>query len=615
MTNRSGYSGTQSGYVEYVAPILDGAAISFDTPVAQGNYSEGGPLPWYLLTRKFDETGDTYDPAQVGDYMRRELADRRADVPLFESDFPRDVRQHSQSRISLRTNGTRNGSDIYDVLRPETCIGMNLEPDTRRPGEQVPQWRVAQGMAHRARAYLRPTSCNPSDMMNATVGDNDSEVTGQRRLIAARERARQWRLFGRSIENNRQRMPSRMIALGPQQEMVCAESGPRDAASMVAGRRAQMRSDWSARDITRTNASGRVINDVALAAARAAMDGISDIARASAPPDVRAKHGAVPLDGRDAYDMMTIDAARAAEMTSATTGAMHRQFGIARDAAAQVAMHHTDRDGMSAMDARWDSVRMRDTRVAFNHGADERALVREVRADGDDEARTPILADVSQQFHFNRMARAAQLADVTRTAAIASARDMESTREYMGRGTSTIHMRDRGDASRVAVAMSSREGLTALDGVAQAARVGANISQLNRAAAVTQFGREGDGVTLAIQSARDGARTRAFVGARGVPRDTVRARVGASRSDHAVVRPLTDRGADRVRCAQGMCDLSRQQMKSRTLAERAIADGDISRRQEDVRATRSVRVGRNVRTVSHARGDDDSVAHQNLRDE
>ena len=171
---------------------------------AAGHYSEGGPLPAYLLTRQFDETPDTFDPYSVDDYSRRELIDQRADPPLFESDFARDTRRHSAMQIALRSAGSKSGAD--PAAHPEMCIGMNLDQDVRRPGAtQFDPWLMNRQIAARAK-YLKPdvrTSDPRAHLMEGDPGDMEPESLRWRRLNEMRSRARNFHMFGRSIENTR----------------------------------------------------------------------------------------------------------------------------------------------------------------------------------------------------------------------------------------------------------------------------------------------------------------------------------------------------------------------------------------------------------------------------
>lgn len=180
-----------------------------DTQQAQGHTSEGGPLPAFLLTQQFEETPGTFDEYAYHDFARMTLADRRPDLPSFESDQPRDTSAWSRERVNLRITGSRSGSD--PAAHPEIFLGF-MDEDTRAPGDDhFPMFKLAQQMATRAR-YLRPTehgiACDgyvASHLSEAapTEGGVEPENETYRKLAEARRRSRAFRLFSRSIENKR----------------------------------------------------------------------------------------------------------------------------------------------------------------------------------------------------------------------------------------------------------------------------------------------------------------------------------------------------------------------------------------------------------------------------
>jgi len=175
-----------------------------DTQQYHGHTTEGGPLPAYLLTRKFDETPDTFDAHAYYDFSRRTIADFRPDPPLFESESPRDTRGWSKTRMNVRTTGTRSGAD--PAAHPEMFLGF-MDEDTRTPGDDhFPAWRIGAQMAARAR-YLKPTEpVGATHLSEGVPGDIEPETARAKKLQEARARVkRNLRIFGRSIENDQAR--------------------------------------------------------------------------------------------------------------------------------------------------------------------------------------------------------------------------------------------------------------------------------------------------------------------------------------------------------------------------------------------------------------------------
>lgn len=176
-----------------------------DTQQAQGHLSEGGPLPAFLLTQKFEETPGTFDPYSYYDYSRRTLADYRPDAPLWESETPWDTGKYSKTRLNVMTRGTRSGADPAN--HPETFLGF-LDEDTRTPGDDhFPAWKMAQQMGARAH-YLKPYE--PEGATHLGEGENgdgvEPETERYKKLNEARARVRRnLRMFGRTIENDRPR--------------------------------------------------------------------------------------------------------------------------------------------------------------------------------------------------------------------------------------------------------------------------------------------------------------------------------------------------------------------------------------------------------------------------
>lgn len=176
-----------------------------DTQKAQGHLSEGGPLPAFLLTQKFEETPGTFDPYSYYDYSRRTLADYRPDAPLWESETPWDTGKYSKTRLNVMTRGTRSGADPAN--HPEAFLGF-LDEDTRTPGDDhFPAWKMAQQMAARAH-YLKPYE--PEGATHLGEGENGDGVEPEperyKKLNEARTRVRRnLRMFGRTIENDRPR--------------------------------------------------------------------------------------------------------------------------------------------------------------------------------------------------------------------------------------------------------------------------------------------------------------------------------------------------------------------------------------------------------------------------
>lgn len=172
-----------------------------DTQQCQGHLSEGGPLPAYLLTNKFEETPDTYDEYAYHDYSRKTIADFRADAPTQESEMPRDTRPRSQASLNLRLHGSLSGADPAN--HPEMFMGF-LDQDTRVAGDgNVPIGKMQEQMRLRAAHYLKPTEpVGATHLTEAITEGIEPETRRYEKLQEARARVRRnLRMFGRTIEN------------------------------------------------------------------------------------------------------------------------------------------------------------------------------------------------------------------------------------------------------------------------------------------------------------------------------------------------------------------------------------------------------------------------------
>jgi len=186
--------------MEYnVPPIPDNPPINYiDRPQIIGHYSQGGPLPAYLLTQKFDETAGIGDPFAYYDYSRSLLADYRGDAPLFESEEPRSTRAKSQAALNLRSLGTRSGLDAPD--HSEICTGF-MDADPRIAGDSlVPLWRMKEQSRIRGR-YLKPYEPSGSSSLTDAIPDGvEREDEQYKKSREALLRAKQYPRFSRMIE-------------------------------------------------------------------------------------------------------------------------------------------------------------------------------------------------------------------------------------------------------------------------------------------------------------------------------------------------------------------------------------------------------------------------------
>jgi hypothetical protein len=552
--------------MEYIAPALgnDGES-SFNTPDVQGHYSEGGPLPYYLLTDKFNETADTYNPYDVHDYMRRELADQRGDTPIFESDFATDTRLHGASKIAARTGGTRSGADIFDVYRPEECIGVNRERDTRPAGAPIPQWKVAQSMARSANEYLRPTARNPSHMSEASVGDNSDERLPYRRLVAARERAREWHLFDRSIVNDRIGRPTRMIAADAQGRLIERER-PTEWRPIDAAMRRTVR-----------DGPRGVLNQ---------SDAYNDDYIAPRPmrDDDGAKRMAI-ITPQDAYHVGHDDARRAAEMAAATILVSHINIDRMRYAA-QMALElsSSERGNLRSIDTQMKSDINRTHTITPQRMGDG-PVTRSVTFDRDDATVVDYVPDVSDVRWHNRYAYAAEIADVSRRNG-GNEIDRDEVRESLSaRGANiapTMSQRDH-------TAEFARDIISQDDDLRANTYVRARASRAPTSMQRSQMSRE-LGIAQDAISARD-VRD-AHIGARGVPRNAYELRSQAV-YDAFVPNALSDRVQNRDSNIRTVTAYARR-APCDTFGENDIAHSAI----EGIHKPGAVRIGKFARTVA-----------------
>ena len=172
-----------------------------DTQRCQGHTTEGGPLPAYLLTRKFEETPDTFDAHAYYDYSRRTIADFRPDPPTQESEMPRDTRPRSQASLNLRLHGSLSGADPAN--HPEMFMGF-LDQDTRVAGDgNVPIARLQEQMRMRGAHYLKPSEPRDATHLTEAITEGlEPETRRYEKLQEARARVRRnLHMFGRTIEN------------------------------------------------------------------------------------------------------------------------------------------------------------------------------------------------------------------------------------------------------------------------------------------------------------------------------------------------------------------------------------------------------------------------------
>jgi len=562
--------------MEYIAPALsnDGES-SFNTPDAQGHYSEGGPLPYYLLTDKFNETADTYNPYDVHDYMRREIADRRGDVPMFESDFAPDTRLHGASKIAMRTGGTRSGADVFDVYRPEECVGANRERDTRPAGAPIPQWKVAQSMARRANEYLRPTARNPSHLSEASVGDNADERLPYRRLVAARERARDWHLFDRSIVSDRIGRPTRMIAADSQERLVERERP----------------TEWRAVD----GAMQRVARDGPRGVLNQT-DAYNDdyIAPRPTRDDDGAKRTAI-ITPQDAYNVGYNDARRAAEMATANILVAHANLDRMRYAAQlAIELNASERGNLRSIDTQLGPETNRVRAIAPQSMMGDGPISRAVVRDRDDATAVDYVRDVNvgRNIH-NQYAHAAQLADISRRDG-GNEIDRDAVRESMSSRGASMNNYRRSDG--VDIASSMRDVISRDDDLRAGMYVRNRASRAPSAAQRSQMSRERGIAQDAIATHEIHSSRAAPIGARGIPRDAYGLR---SQSVHDAIVPiaLSDRALHRDQNLHAVTGYARR--APRDTYAHSIGASDIARDSiEGVNTPSSVRIGKHARTVA-----------------
>lgn len=272
-----------------------------DTQQCQGHLTEGGPLPAFLLTQKFEETPETFDPHSYYDYSRRTLADFRSDPPLWESETPWDTTKFSKTRMNVLHRGSRSGADPPN--HAEVFTGF-LDEDTRTPGDDhFPAWKLAQQMGARAH-YLKP--CEPEGATHLTEAINgdgvEPETERYRKLNEARGRVRRnLHMFGRTIENDRpvggrEWLPLPCPGADQRTEGGAGSGAPQPDTQMRSQIRTEYTPDDEKHSVQRRARRGPNQMEAALRAAHACVGGsMADLAEmeSTVAPDAPARHDAV----------------------------------------------------------------------------------------------------------------------------------------------------------------------------------------------------------------------------------------------------------------------------------------------------------------------------------